>query len=604
MRRFPALAAFLFLLFWATVASAQVRVVYTVDTVHEGQYTAHVMLTNMTSTPLRNWEMTFRMDQHVTQIEHAAWSEFQNVFTVKGQGWTSTIQPGDVVWFTITGVAYGANPEIPRSCFFNGASCSVQLHPQAQIETAAASEMIVSAWIEDYDYTTYTGYLVVQNPTDHVFPATWGLQFTTPSQVMEMEDVIWSRSGTEYQLYGNAHTDRVDAHDFVLIPFRGVHSGVPSQPTNCRLNGVACTFQPPDALVEIPDLAVFFKLGEVTETEWEGYIRIENPTKNELSSWVLRFSMDNRISEAEDMILERSGSRYTIRPAFGRGRIMPESDYTFAIRGTYSDSLDVPTSCTLNSVRCAIKLQILDAVDNDVEDDGGGDTGGGAVTCASPASGLLPQVNFRFLSVQATTYLAFLDIVNTDQAAPIKDWALEFQLVGGMTINTLSSGTTGTRITWQLVGGNYRVVPEPGTNCILPGATVRLNVIGNHTGLWEKPVGCNFGGNICVFSQRMASVDTEEEVVLPTEARLDPAWPNPFNPQSTLSFEVARSQPVRVELFDTLGRSQGILFDGYAAAGSPYQMRIDGSNLASGVYLVRLTPESGSIQTQKVILQK
>ena len=196
MRRFPALVAFVFLLFWAASASAQVRVVYTLETVHEGQYTAHVMLTNMTSTPLRDWEMTFRMDQHVTQIEHVAWSEFQNVFTVKGQGWTNTIQPGEVVWFTLTGVAYGADPEIPRSCFFNGSSCSVQLHPQAQVPTASASEMIVSAWIEDYDFTTYAGYIVVQNPTNHVFPATWGLQFTTPSQVMEIDDVIWSRSGT------------------------------------------------------------------------------------------------------------------------------------------------------------------------------------------------------------------------------------------------------------------------------------------------------------------------------------------------------------------------------------------------------------------------
>ena len=173
-----------------------------------------------------------------------------------------------------------------------------------------------------------------------------------------------------------------------------------------------------------------------------------------------------------------------------------------------------------------------------------------------------------------------------------------------MTINTLQSGTTGVRITWQFVGGNYRIVPDAATSCILPGATVRLNVLGNHGGTWDKPQGCNFGGNICVFSQRMSSVDTEEEEVLPLDTRLDPAWPNPFNPQSTISFEVSRSQPVRVELFDTLGRSQGILFDGYATAGSPYQARIDGSSLASGVYLVRLVPESGDIQTQKVILQK
>jgi len=230
------------------------------------------------------------LDQHITDIEHVAWSEFQNVFTVQGQGWTNTIEPGDVVWFTLTGTAYGEEPEIPRSCFFDGASCSVELHPDADIEVASASDMIVTAWVEDYDFTTYTGYIAIQNPTDLVFPATWELQLSTPSQIMEMDGVLWSRSGNNYAINGTAHTDRVDAHDFVLIPFRGVHSGAPIEPVGCRLNGIACTFLPPDALVEIPDLSAFFKLGEVTEDEWEGYIRIGNPTKTILSSWVLRFS--------------------------------------------------------------------------------------------------------------------------------------------------------------------------------------------------------------------------------------------------------------------------------------------------------------------------
>lgn len=619
MRRLPALFA-LFLLLPAVflTAQGQVRVVYTVDTVNEGQYTSHVMITNMTSSPISDWEMTFRMDQHITDIEHAEWEEFQNVFTTQGQGWTRTIEPGDVVWFTLTGTAYGDEPEIPRSCFFNGAACTVELHPDAEIEVATASDMIVSAWVEDYDFTTYTGYIAVQNPTDHVFPATWGLQFSTPSQIMEMDEVIWRRSGTNYQIYGNAHTDRVDPHDFVLIPFRGVHSGVPSEPVGCRLNGVACSFQPPDALVEIPDLDVFFKLGEVTEEEWEGYIRIENPTKTILSSWVLRFSMGNLITDAEDMILERSGTNYTIRPAFGRGRIMRETEYTFAVRGTYSDSLDVPTDCTLNSVRCNIKYQIQDAVDTVVDtsgggddgggddggddgggDDGGGDGGGGDVVCANPASGLLPEIDFRFLSIQASTYVAFLDITNTD-IAPIVDWALEFELVDGMTISNITSGTD---INWQLTGGHYRIEPEPTDNCILPGESIRLNVLGSHDGNFGDPIGCNFGGNICVFQPRMAT-DREEEWAAPKAVTLEPAYPNPFNPRSTISFQVDRSQAVRMELWDGLGRRQALLYDGFASGGVSHSVSINGDRLASGVYHVRLIPESGAVQTRTVILQK
>ncbi|MDE2995203.1 MAG: hypothetical protein OXT73_00480 [Bacteroidota bacterium] len=49
MRRYPAISTLILLLFWVPSLWAQVRVVYTVDTVHEGQYSAHVMVTNMTA---------------------------------------------------------------------------------------------------------------------------------------------------------------------------------------------------------------------------------------------------------------------------------------------------------------------------------------------------------------------------------------------------------------------------------------------------------------------------------------------------------------------------------------------------------------------------
>ena len=271
------------------------------------------MLTNMTSVPLSNWTMTFRVDQHITNIEHVNWSEFQDVFTVSGQGWTHRIEPGEVAWFTITGIAYDRIPEPPRNCFFNGTACTVEPHPNQVPLVAQSSEMIVSAWIEEYDFTTYRGFFVVQNPTDRVFSAPWGLQFSTPSQIVDIENVVWNRSGTDYQLYGNAHTDIVRPHDFVLIPFSGVHTGIPSLPTNCKLNGSFCSFQSPDRLVETPGLNVYLKMGEVTGTTWEGYIRIENLTVNELSSWTLRFKMGNTITESEGVIVDRSSIMADIR---------------------------------------------------------------------------------------------------------------------------------------------------------------------------------------------------------------------------------------------------------------------------------------------------
>ncbi|MDA0683045.1 MAG: cellulose binding domain-containing protein [Bacteroidetes bacterium] len=619
MRRFLVAIPFILLLAASVLETAaqNVRIVYTVDTVHEGEYTSHVMLTNMTDIAIEGWDMSFRLNQHVTTIEHAAWSEFQDVFTVQGQGWTRTIGPGEVVWFTITGIAYdGQSPEVPRSCFFKGAACTVEVHPDAEEDFAFESEMIVSAWVDDYDFTTYRGFIVVQNPTDRRFPAAWGLQFATPSQIVEMEGVVWSRSGTEYQLYGTAHTDYIEPHDFVVIPFRGVHTGTPTEPVNCRLNGTSCTFEQPDHLVETPNLNVFFKMGEANDTEWEGYIRIENPTKSTLSSWVLRFTLPNRITDAENMILERTGTSYTIRPDFGRGRIIPEAEYTFAIRGTWADSLSAPTNCTINRMECKLKYQIQQDVSSDGDgstdsgtggggDDGGGDdggsTGGGdpTVTCGNPGTGatLLPDLNFRFISVQPTSYVAFLDIANVGGTA-IVDWTLEFSLVEGMTINNIWPAN------WELIGGNYRVTGTDANRCILPGETIRLNVQGGKNANFGDPNGCNFGGKICIM-QRMASVANEDwSDLLPDAPVLHPAWPNPFNPQSRIAFDVGRSQHVRVELWDALGRKQQVLYDGFSQGGVSQSVTIDGGQLASEIYFVRLIPENGVMTSQSVILQK
>jgi len=94
-------SALLLVLVVSPSSAQDVRIVHSVEQQRDGLYTAHVMITNMTSTTIPNWVMSFRLDSHVETIQNASWSEFQNAFTVNGQGWTKKILPGDVIWFTI-----------------------------------------------------------------------------------------------------------------------------------------------------------------------------------------------------------------------------------------------------------------------------------------------------------------------------------------------------------------------------------------------------------------------------------------------------------------------------------------------------------------------
>lgn len=93
----------------------------------------------------------------------------------------------------------------------------------------------------------------------------------------------------------------------------------------------------------------------------------------------------------------------------------------------------------------------------------------------------------------------------------------------------------------------------------------------------------------------------------PREPALAAPYPNPFNGQVILRYQVARPGPVRLEVFDLAGRRVQTLADGYHAAG-PYQVcwrgtRGAASSVASGTYLVRMRSAAG-LEVRKVLLLK
>ncbi len=85
--------------------------------------------------------------------------------------------------------------------------------------------------------------------------------------------------------------------------------------------------------------------------------------------------------------------------------------------------------------------------------------------------------------------------------------------------------------------------------------------------------------------------------------QLDNAYPNPFNPQTTINFAVAKTQNVQMQLYDTTGRLVMTLFDGISVENETQTVRVDGSTLTSGMYIARLIGENFQA-TQKLMLVK
>jgi len=82
-------------------------------------------------------------------------------------------------------------------------------------------------------------------------------------------------------------------------------------------------------------------------------------------------------------------------------------------------------------------------------------------------------------------------------------------------------------------------------------------------------------------------VDVEDDT-LPAGFGLTAAYPNPFNPQTTISFETTGQDVVTLGLYDALGRERLVLIAGERLAAGSHTVQLDASNLPSGTYLVRM----------------
>ncbi len=92
----------------------------------------------------------------------------------------------------------------------------------------------------------------------------------------------------------------------------------------------------------------------------------------------------------------------------------------------------------------------------------------------------------------------------------------------------------------------------------------------------------------------------------PDRLRLS-AFPNPFNPTTTIRYQLSAVSHVTLEVYDILGREVRTLLDKRQYPGI-YALSFDGSRMASGVYLCRLVAEGDNgrrfVSIQKLLLLK
>lgn len=97
-------------------------------------------------------------------------------------------------------------------------------------------------------------------------------------------------------------------------------------------------------------------------------------------------------------------------------------------------------------------------------------------------------------------------------------------------------------------------------------------------------------------------VVAEEEPMLPSDFGLRPNYPNPFNPSTTIEYQMKVAGFVSIQVFDARGREVAVLVNEEKPAGS-HSLRWDAGGLASGVYFVKMnvSDNSGRVQFRSAI---
>ena len=191
----------------------------------------------------------------------------------------------------------------------------------------------------------------------------------------------------------------------------------------------------------------------------------------------------------------------------------------------------------------------------------------GGTTWDSTDNNLLPLSGLAQVLVSGNTLVAF--------------W-------GNLLYISQDLGQTWTTSSVQLT--DYGVTPSIADG--YKGVAVLNNTlfVATQTGIWQIPIS-NFVTDV-----------KESKVSLISNYKLNQNFPNPFNPSTTISYQIPNDSYVTLKVYDILGREVASLVNRKQEAGN-YSVNFDASRLSSGVYLYQLSAGS-FISTKKLLLLK
>jgi len=157
-------------------------------------------------------------------------------------------------------------------------------------------------------------------------------------------------------------------------------------------------------------------------------------------------------------------------------------------------------------------------------------------------------------------------------------------------------------------GLSAEFVPSASSFVSAPTDTTYLDTEWDNSGWYYKVCAVDIHENLGDFAtlapDEVSGIDSYQ---IPVSTVLKGNYPNPFNPSTTISYELAESGPVRLDIFETSGRLICTLVNEDQGAGRQEVFwngrDMNNRNMASGVYLYRLQTD-GQAQSRRMTLVK
>ncbi len=133
---------------------------------------------------------------------------------------------------------------------------------------------------------------------------------------------------------------------------------------------------------------------------------------------------------------------------------------------------------------------------------------------------------------------------------------------------------------------------------ITEGTTTKLIVVAPESDILFKTTGEYVVEEIVAANLRGDLIDAE----MPTSFNLSDAYPNPFNPSTSIDIELNYETSVSISVYNVMGQMVDMLYEGNMSAGMN-PVTWNASNMASGMYILKANV-GGEIVNKKIMLIK